>query len=84
MKHKIYSVYDSKSEIYNLPFLQRTKGEAIRTFTELANDEKTSIGKNPEDYTLTELGEFDDNTAEYHVSTPTQIGLALEFKTKDQ
>lgn len=77
---KIYSVYDSKTEFFSQPLYMKAKGEAVRSFTELANDKSNAIGKYPADYTLFELGTFDDATGKFVLhSTPTSIGLALEF-----
>lgn len=57
---KIYSIYDSKSEAYMNPWYARTKGEAIRSFEQACKDEKSQLSKYPEDFTLFELGEFDE------------------------
>ena len=78
---KMYCINDSKVEAFLHPFFVNAKGEAIRGFTELANDPKTNIGKYASDFTLFELGEFDNATAKFVLhSTPISIGLALEFK----
>ena len=80
MIHKVYSVYDSKVEAYLQPFFFPAKGAAIRAFSEIANDKSSSIGKNPEDFTLFELGSWDDSTAKIEMhSTPVSMGVALEF-----
>ena len=77
---KIFSVYDSKVGAYMQPFFMRSKGEAIRGFTEIANDGKSSISVHPEDYTLFELGEFFDDSGVLSAhKTPISIGLALDF-----
>ena len=60
MNHKVYSVRDSKGEVFLQPFLQKTHGEAERNFKTAAMDDKSSINKYPEDFDLYFLGEFDD------------------------
>lgn len=65
MKLKIYSIRDSKAEIFNTPFYQKTHGEAERNFRSLVNDEKSQVNKYPEDYALWYLGEYDDNTGSF-------------------
>lgn len=78
---KMFSIYDAKAEAFSQPFFVPTKGLAIRSFTDAANDPKTNIHLYPEDYTLFELGEFDDAKALFvPLSTPNPIGLAIEFK----
>lgn len=80
MNHKIYSVRDSKGEIYLQPFLQKTHGEAERSFKQAVQDEKSSICKFPEDYDLYFLGEFDDTTGKYMpLDTPQHIVKAIQL-----
>lgn len=81
MENKLYVVYDSKSESYSGPHSHRTKGEAIRTFTDACNDPETMLYKHPEDYTLMEVGGFNLTTGiitAYDAKVP--VGSALEFK----
>lgn len=60
MKLKMFAVYDSKGEVYTPPFCMKTEGQAIRSFIETVNDKTSQIGKYPEDFTLFEIGVFDD------------------------
>lgn len=84
MTYKMLSVFDSKAELYLTPFIMKTKAEAIRGFTDVVNDPKTSFFAHPEDYTLMEIGEYDDNKGELknHLA---KIALAngLEVKRQD-
>lgn len=85
MEMRVYSVFDSKAEAFLQPFFMQAKGQAIRGFTELANDKNHQFGKFPEDYTLFELGIFDDQKG-LIVShqTPVSMGLAVEFVRSEQ
>lgn len=81
MKSKFFTVYDSKTEVYLQPFLMQTKGAAIRAFADTVNDQSSQFAKHPEDFTLFEIGEYDDSTANmipYDVKQP--LGLAKEFQ----
>lgn len=81
---KIYSVYDSKAEAYIPPMFYQSKGQALRQFSEVANDKTHQIGKYPEDFTLFEIGEFNDSNCKFTLyDTPYSLGLALEFVKKD-
>lgn len=60
MKHNIFSIYDSVAKAYYPPFFLPNNGMAIRQFTDMVNSTTTSISKNPKDYTLFNLGIFDD------------------------
>jgi len=78
---KIFSVYDSKTSSYSPPMNFPHTGDAIRSFSEIANDKSsTTIGKYPADFTLFELGSFDLQTAKFDLySTPVAYGVALEY-----
>lgn len=81
MKSKVYTVYDSKTEAYLKPFFMRTKGEAIRAFQDTVNDESSQFWKHPEDYTLFEIGEYDELSARMMPNEALiPLGTALEHK----
>ena len=81
MIQKIYTVYDSKLEAYMQPFFMQSKGQAVRAFTDSVNDPSTQFNKHPEDFTLFELGEYDDSTGKVsNLPTPNSLGVALEYK----
>lgn len=60
MMMRIFSVYDSKANSYMLPFFIQNAPMAIRSFANAANDPATDIGKFPTDFTLFEIGTYDD------------------------
>lgn len=64
MKTLMYVIHDSKAAIYNKPFFQLNRDVAIRTATDLANDPQSEVSRNPEDYSLFCIGEYDDETAQ--------------------
>lgn len=83
MKIKIYSIYDSKAQAFNSPFYARSKGEAIRNFQHMANEDKPDnmVWHYPEDYSLFELGDFDSEKGlliPYKDSVA--LGKAIEFR----
>lgn len=82
MKTKLYSVYDSKVEAYQRPFHALTKGQAIRDITQAVNDEKDHpYHKHSQDFTLFEVGEYDDSTGLFDpYQAPVSVGNLLEFK----
>ena len=85
MKLKIFSIYDSKAEMYHQPFYMQTQSMAVRQFLDMANDSETMIGKHPEDYTLFYVGEYDDHTASFNLEdTKISLGVASEFVGKEQ
>lgn len=76
---QVFCVYDCKAEAYMQPFFFQGRGQAIRAFTDLANDKSTSVGSHPADYTLFQIGDFNDSSAELGSITHNNLGNALEF-----
>lgn len=85
MKLRIFSIFDSKLDAFAAPFFMSTIGQATRAFTDEASNPQSSLSKHPEDYTLFELGEFDDQNAAFTLHpSPKSIGLALDFVSRGQ
>lgn len=82
---KAFSVRDSKAEVFNTPFFQKTHGEAERSFRELVRDPKTMPGKYPEDYDLYYLGEYDDQTGKMElIASPQHLMKAVNVLSSEQ
>jgi len=79
MLHKLFTIYDEKAEIFIPPFFVPTIGLAIRAFTDCVNDDEHQFGRHPQDYTLFEIGEFDDSTALIITGDKKSIGNGVEF-----
>lgn len=81
MELKVFSVYDIKSKVFSTPFFMLTSGAAIRGFSDLANDNNTTVAKHPEDYQLYQIATFDDEKAIFTAKQPVDlIATAAEFK----
>lgn len=79
MIYKCFSIFDSKSEAFMLPFTQMTQGEAIRAFSDVCNDPDHAFARHPGDYTLFDLGCFDTDSGKFtNHDTPISLGLALQ------
>lgn len=77
---KIFNVYDSKVGAYIEPIFKRSTGEALRCFIASVNSPGHDFGKFAGDYTLFELGIYDDETAKFSLlPTPKSLGVAVEF-----
>ena len=84
MKLKICSIYDAGAAAYLQPFYARARGEAIRTFTDLANDKGHPIGAHPEDYSCFIIAEFDQDNGKITVAQEHEpLGVAIEFVTRE-
>lgn len=85
MKLQMYTVYDDAAGAYLQPFFFSTDAQAIRGFTELANDPNHLFGKYASQYTLFNLGFFDQITGTCALlPTPHSLGKAIEFRTVHQ
>lgn len=77
---KIFTVYDSKAGYYFAPLFYITSGEAIRAFGDVVNDTDHIIGRNPTDFSLFDLGSFDEFTGVFSLNpAPVCIGSGVEF-----
>lgn len=80
MKFKIFAIRDNKAKVYGTPFFLAEEGQAIRQFTDLANNKDSLVGRHPQDFTLFRIGAYADNTAVLIGSDPIfSLGNALEF-----
>lgn len=57
---KIFAVQDKQVEAYMQPFFSPTIGAAIRMLTDALLDQNSTFSKHTTDYTLYQIGEFDD------------------------
>ena len=76
---QVFTVYDSKVEAYFSPFFCKTRGEAIRSFTDAISDPQHQFAKHLEDYTLFHIGSYDDAKGELKPEIHSSMGKAIEF-----
>lgn len=79
---KVFSIYDSAAAFYLTPVFFKTKGEAIRWFTDLAEDprEGNKVAKHAADFHLFYVADFDDSTSAFTpLKVAESLGCALEF-----
>lgn len=73
----VFSVYDSKANAFLQPFFAVSRGVAERSFFAAVIDERHDFNRFAEDYTLFELGEFDEESAQFScLETPRSMALA--------
>lgn len=78
---KIFTLFDSKVSAYTTPFFCRSKGEAVRQLTDAMARQDTMLSLHPEDFTLFELGDFDESNGKIVCHGQlVSIGNALEWK----
>lgn len=60
MNHRIFSIFDDKAKAFLPPFVLPNEAMAVRVFSDMCNSDSHQFGVHPSDYTLFDLGEFDD------------------------
>ena len=78
MRLNVYSVFDVASGVYMRPFFMQSDGQAMRSFSDIAQDAEHDIGKHPEDYSLFRIGHYDDNKGSLVGEAPECLATALE------
>jgi hypothetical protein len=79
MKTKIYSVYDHKAGAFLQPFYMPNDGLAIRALQDCAYDQDHQFFRHPEDFTLFEVGEFDNQDCSFDLlPSPSPIKKVIE------
>jgi len=79
---KMFTVYDSKAEAYMQPFFAKSTGEALRSFSDTCQDKNHIFAKHPEDFTLFELGTWDEQTSNFVIyESKKSLGTAIEYAT---
>lgn len=62
MKLQMFSLYDTKAEMYSKPFHAVNPAVAERIATSMASDPNSDVSRHPTDYKLYFMGTFDDET----------------------
>lgn len=80
---KLFSIHDSKAEFYMNPMTFKNAGEANRAFETTVNQPESQFGLYPSDFTLVEIGVFEDETGRIipH-ETPIILCNATDFNNK--
>lgn len=80
----VYTIYDAAARAFLQPFFVRSKGEAIRSFSDAVNDEKTQFHKHVGDFSLFYVADYDDNAGTFVCPTaPERIVTAVEVLSVD-
>lgn len=76
MELRLYSIYDTGTNGYMLPFWQDHKTNAIRQFTTIVNrnDPNDKVCMYPEQFVLFEIATFDQRSG---VITPHSVPISL-------
>ncbi len=79
MKVKLYAVLDSASGVYDVPLPCNADGVAMRNFINMAKDQATLVGKNPECFSIWRVGEWNDATGKVTPESKECLGYAVDL-----
>lgn len=80
MRWVMMAVFDSKVAAFGQPFFSQNVQTGVRSFVAAAGDKSLVIGKNPNDFSLFYLGDYDDSTGEIFPRHALEnLGLASTF-----
>lgn len=85
MIYNVFSIYDEKADAFLPPFILPNVNMAKRVFADCVNSDTHQFGLNPSDYTLFELGHFDDANGQFTLQRSKQShGNGVEFRSLDR
>lgn len=79
-----FSIYDAKGEHFSPPMFERTIGQALRMFSDEANNPDSQLHRHAEDFSIFQVGKFDQATGVLTPQTPTSLGTALEYQNNPE
>lgn len=79
MELLVFAVYDAKAEFFGNPIFQRSVGEALRAFSDEAVRDGSMVAAHPLDYSLYQIGKYDQATGRMTPCEPIGYGTANEF-----
>lgn len=83
MLMSVFAIYDAGIMTWKPPMFCRAKGEILRWWIEMVNNGQTDLSKHPQDYTLFDIGTWDDEGCKFDLhKTPISLGVAIEFVKK--
>lgn len=81
IKLLVFSVFDTKAEIYGTPVFFATRGLATRAFEDQCNKLDSPLCDHPGDFTLFQIGEFDSEKGLLiPLPSPASLGTGVEYK----
>lgn len=75
---KAFAVLDMAAGAYMAPFFLPTPGMAIRSFADACRDKESPFARHPEDFTLYEVGSFDQASGELARTTNHPLAKAAD------
>ena len=81
---KLYAVLDSASGVYDGPVPAHTDLIAMRNFTDVAKNPDSAVGKHPSDFSLWNVGTWNDATGEVLCDGKVCLAYAVDLLTPNE
>lgn len=70
----VFCVFDSKAVSYGMPFFTQNRGSAMRGIkAQIKQDTQSMLSQYPEDFSLHDMGTYDDETGQFHTTPPVFV-----------
>lgn len=80
----VYSIYDAKSQTYQMPFYQQNDATCERLLLQTMSSGDSLLRTNPEDFICFHLGNFDDQTGKMELYDAPKVLFKLhELRAPD-
>lgn len=81
MKKNIYTIFDASANAYLQPFFLDTDLVAKRAIFDCLRDPEHNFSLHPGDYTLFNIGTFDNLTGTIVYNVPATLGCFIEYQS---
>lgn len=82
MKLLAFAVHDSAMGAYHPPFFVNASGLAVRGFGDQVLKQDSEFNRHPSDFSLWEIGSYDDETGQMVPAVPKQVSRAKDWITE--
>lgn len=81
----MFTIHDQAAQSFLSPFFFLQSAQAVRVFTDCLNSTEHAFSKNPADYTLYEVGDYDDQDGSFKGRSALQnLGNGIQFVGQQQ
>ncbi|WNK13731.1 MAG: nonstructural protein [Microvirus sp.] len=77
----LFTVYDAVADIYSVPYSAPNTQAGMRSFTDACLEPNSPFYKNPGDYSLYQVGKFDQDTGKIDAENPSHIMNASDVRS---
>lgn len=84
---KVFSVFDSKGEVWGMPQFQMNAAVALRSFADavMATNGESMLSQHPEDFTLFEIGNWDERLGDWiGYDAKIALGTGIEYVNREK